>query len=122
VRLQGSLYLERCSVPSLSIDRRKVSVKEPTHPSDWICSRPRRKVHGGPTNELGEVPRKPVELDCREAQDQGYEFHFSWLLILITFIAWEMSEGATFLDIEPFEPLAVKFSTLWYSSDMNKQW
>jgi hypothetical protein len=31
-------------------------------------------------------------------------------------------EGATFPDIEPFEPLAMKFSTLWYSSDMNKQW
>jgi hypothetical protein len=41
---------------------------------------------------------------------------------LIAFIAWEMLEGATFLDIESFEPLAVKFSTLWYSSDMNKQW
>ena len=33
-----------------------------------------------------------------------------------------MSEGATFLDIGPFEPLAMKFNTLWYSSDMNKQW
>jgi hypothetical protein len=63
-----------------------------------------------------------LELDCKEAQDQGYEFHFSWLLIMISLIAWEMPEGATFLDIEPFEPLVVKFSTLWYSSDMNKQW
>jgi hypothetical protein len=33
-----------------------------------------------------------------------------------------MSKGATFLDIKPFEPLAAKFSTLWYSSDMNKKW
>jgi hypothetical protein len=33
-----------------------------------------------------------------------------------------MLEGTTFQDIEPFEPLAAKFSTLWYSSDMNKQW
>jgi hypothetical protein len=33
-----------------------------------------------------------------------------------------MPEGATFPDIEPFEPLAAKFSTLWYSNDMNKQW
>jgi hypothetical protein len=33
-----------------------------------------------------------------------------------------MSEGMTFLDIDPFEPLAVKFSTLWYSRNMNKQW
>jgi hypothetical protein len=59
-------------------------------------------------------------IDCREAQDQGYEFHFSWLLILIAFVAWEMLEGATFSDIEPFEPLVVKFTTLWYLSDMNK--
>jgi hypothetical protein len=63
-----------------------------------------------------------LELDCHEAQDQGYEFHFSWLLILIAFIAWEMPEGVTFLDIEPFDLLAAKFTTLWYSSDMNKQW
>jgi hypothetical protein len=60
-----------------------------------------------------------LELDCIETQDQGY---FSWILILIAFIAWEMPEGATFLDIEPFEPLAAKFSTPWYSNDMNKQW
>jgi hypothetical protein len=45
-----------------------------------------------------------LEQDCREAQDQGYEFHFSWLLILITFIAWEMPEGATFLDTEHQNP------------------
>jgi hypothetical protein len=63
-----------------------------------------------------------LEIDCKEEQDQGYEFHFNWLLILITFISWEMSEGATFPDIEPFKPLAMKFSTLWYSSDMNKKW
>jgi hypothetical protein len=63
-----------------------------------------------------------MELDCREAQDQGYEFHFSWLLILIAFIAWEMPEGATFPDTEPFEPLAAKFSTLWYSNNMKRQW
>jgi hypothetical protein len=61
-----------------------------------------------------------LELDCREAQDQGYEFHFSWLLILITFIAWEMSEDVVFPETLPFEPLAAKFSTLWYTTDMNK--
>ena len=63
-----------------------------------------------------------LELDCREAQDQGYEFHFSWLLILITFISWEMPEGVTFPDIDPFEPLTMKFTTLWYLRDMGKQW
>jgi hypothetical protein len=63
-----------------------------------------------------------LELDCRGAEDQGYEFHFSWLLILISFIAWELPEGATFPEIKPFKPLARKFCTLWYSNDMNKQW
>jgi hypothetical protein len=28
-----------------------------------------------------------LEKDCHEAQDHGYEFHFSWLLVLITFVA-----------------------------------
>jgi hypothetical protein len=63
-----------------------------------------------------------LEIDCREAQDQGNEFHFSWLLILIAFFAWELPEGATFPDLDPFEPLAAKCSTLWYSNDMRKQW
>jgi UDP-galactopyranose mutase len=51
-----------------------------------------------------------------------HEFHFGWLLILIAFVAWELPEGETFSDIDPFEPLAVKFSRLWYSNYMNKQW
>jgi hypothetical protein len=63
-----------------------------------------------------------LELDCREAQDQGYEFHLSWLLILIAFIAWDMPKGANFPDIESFEPLATKFTMLWYLRDMGKQW
>jgi hypothetical protein len=62
-----------------------------------------------------------LEQDCRESQDQGYEFHFIWLLILIVFISWEMPEGATFHEIDPSEPLAAKFTMLWYSSDMGKQ-
>lgn len=27
-----------------------------------------------------------LDQDCHKAQDHGYEFHFSWLLILIAFI------------------------------------
>jgi hypothetical protein len=60
--------------------------------------------------------------ECREAQDQGYEFHFNWLLILIEFFTWEMSEGATFPKFEPSEPLVARFTTLWYTSNMVKQW
>jgi hypothetical protein len=33
-----------------------------------------------------------------------------------------MPEGVTFPEIESSEPLAVKFTTLWYSSDMVKKW
>jgi hypothetical protein len=63
-----------------------------------------------------------LEKDFCQAQDQGYEFHFSWFLILIAFISWEMLEGVTFPKIELSKPLATKFTTLWYSSDMEKQW
>jgi hypothetical protein len=62
-----------------------------------------------------------LEKDCREAQDQGYNFHFSWLLILIAFVAWQMSEGAAFPEVEPSESLAARFATLWYTNDMAKQ-
>jgi len=51
---------------------------------------------------------------------KGYKFHFSWVLILIMFIAWDIPEGATFPDIEPFKLLAANFTTLWYLSDMGK--
>jgi hypothetical protein len=63
-----------------------------------------------------------LEKDCREVKDQGYEFHFSWLLILISFVSWKMSEGAVFLEVEPSKSLATRFSTLWYTNDMVKQW
>jgi hypothetical protein len=43
-------------------------------------------------------------------------------MILIMFTTWEMLEATTFPDIESFEPLAAKFTMLWYSSDMGKQW
>jgi hypothetical protein len=33
-----------------------------------------------------------------------------------------MPEGATFLEVEPLEPLVARFTTLWYTSDMAKQW
>jgi hypothetical protein len=62
-----------------------------------------------------------LEKDYCEVNDQGYEFHFSLLLMLIEFVAWKMPEGATFPKIEPSEPLVAIFSTLWYTNDMSKQ-
>jgi hypothetical protein len=63
-----------------------------------------------------------IEKYCRKAQDLGYEFHFSWLIILIAFLTWKIPEGATILEIEPLESLATRFSALWYTNNMMKQW
>jgi hypothetical protein len=59
---------------------------------------------------------------CREARDQGYDFHFSWLPELIVFVTWKMPKGVTFLEVKPSESLAARFSTLWYTNEMSKQW
>jgi hypothetical protein len=50
-----------------------------------------------------------LKKDCCKAQDLGYEFHYSWLIILIAFVTWKVPEGSTFLEIEPSEPLAAQF-------------
>jgi hypothetical protein len=42
-------------------------------------------------------------------------------MILIAFITWEIPEGVTFPEIEPSKPLAMKFTMLCYSNDMEKQ-
>jgi hypothetical protein len=103
------------------IARKLVRKNRPTQVTGFVVDLAGKCVEGLQMNWVKYLVNQ-LELDCREAQDQGYEFHFSWLLILIAFVSWEMPEGATFPDIEPFEPLAAKFTTLWYSSDMNKQW
>jgi hypothetical protein len=56
-----------------------------------------------------------------EAHDQRYEFHFSWLLVLIAFVAWKILEGATFPETKPSELLVASFSTMWYTNKMSKQ-
>jgi hypothetical protein len=96
-----------------------VRKNRPTQVTSFIVDLVGKCVEGLQMN-WAEYLVNQLELDCRGAQYQGYEFHFSWLLILITFIAWELPEGATFPEIKPFEPLAAKLCTLWYSSDMNK--
>jgi hypothetical protein len=102
------------------ITRKLVRKNRPTQVTGFVVDLT-RKCAEGLQIDWEKYLMNQLEMDCREAHDQGYKFHFSWLLILNSFIAWEMSEGATFLDIEPFEPLSMKFSTLWDSSDMNKK-
>jgi hypothetical protein len=91
----------------------------PTQVTDFVVDLAGKCV-GGLQMNWAKYLVNQLELDCREAQDQGYEFHFSRLLFLIAFASWEMPKGETFSDIDPFEPLATKFTTLWYSTDMKK--
>jgi hypothetical protein len=63
-----------------------------------------------------------LEKECRKAQDQGHEFHFNWLLVLIAFVTWQMLKGETFPEVEPSDPLAARLSTLWYTNDISKPW
>jgi hypothetical protein len=44
------------------------------------------------------------------------------MIILIAFVTWKMPEGTTFLEIDPSESLAARFSIMWYANDMTKQW
>jgi hypothetical protein len=73
-------------------------------------------------HELASYLVNELEKDFHKARDQRYEFHFSWLLVLIAFVAWQMPEGVAFLEVEPSKSLAARFSTLWYTNDMSKQW
>jgi hypothetical protein len=98
-----------------------VRKSRPTQVSGFVVDLAGKCVEGVQMN-WSKYLADQLELDCREAQDQGYEFHFSWLLILITFIAWEMPEDVVFPETLPFEPLVAKFNTLWYTTDMNRQW
>jgi hypothetical protein len=83
------------------IARNLVRKNRPTQVTGFIVNLAGKCVEGIQMNWVQYLVNQ-LKLNCREAQYQGYEFHFNWLLILITFIAWEMSEGATFPDIKPF--------------------
>jgi hypothetical protein len=98
-----------------------VSKNRPTQVTGFVVDLMVKCVEGVQMNWAKYLVNQ-LELDYSKARDQGYEFHFSWLLILIVFYAWEIPEGVTFPDIESFEPLAAKFTTHWYSRDMRKQW
>jgi hypothetical protein len=100
---------------------RLVRKNRPTQVTTFVVDLTGKCVEGIQMNWVSYLINQ-LEKYCHKAQDQGYEFHFSWLLILITFISWEMLEGVTFPEIEPSKPLAAKFTMLWYLSDMDKQW
>jgi hypothetical protein len=88
-----------------------VRKNRPTQVTGLVVDLTGKCIEGLHMNWVKYLVNQP-ELDCRKAHDQGYELHFSWLLIVIAFVALEIPEGETFLDIKPFKPLIVKFTTL----------
>jgi hypothetical protein len=77
-----------------------VRKNRPTQVTGFVVDLTGKCVEGLQMNWVSYLVNQ-LEKDFHEARDQGYEFQFSWLLILVAFIAWEMPEGATFPDIEP---------------------
>jgi hypothetical protein len=57
-RLQGGLHSRWHSAPSLSTDCCQARQEEQTNVSYSVRRRPRREVHRGYVNELGELPRQ----------------------------------------------------------------
>jgi hypothetical protein len=94
-----NFYLGKASNPCLGTMRLayqliagKIVIKNrPTQVTRFFVDLVKKCVEGLQMNWVKYLVNQ-LELDCREAQDQGYEFHFSWLLILITFTTWEMLE------------------------------
>jgi hypothetical protein len=60
-------------------------------------------------------------LDYIEAQDKGMEFHYPWLLILISFIAWGEPEDTQFLGMRGKPCIATKYHNLWFSTNKRRQ-
>jgi hypothetical protein len=59
-------------------------------------------------------------IDCRDAQDNGTEFHYSWLLILIALVGWKEPKFSTFVDRKG-KCYAVRYKTLWQAKDNKNQ-
>jgi hypothetical protein len=51
-------------------------------------------------------------VECRDAQDNGIEFHCSWLIILIALAGWKEPKFLTFLD-RMGKFYAARYEFLW---------
>jgi hypothetical protein len=59
-------------------------------------------------------------IDCRDAQDNGTKFHYSWLLILIALVGWKEPKFSSFLDRKG-KCCATWYETLWQEKDPKNQ-
>ena len=56
--------------------------------------------------------------DASLAQEEGTSFHYSWLLILISFIVWSKLEDYQQVYL-PIRCRGARYQNLWFSLDKN---
>jgi hypothetical protein len=59
-------------------------------------------------------------VDCRDAQDNGMKFHYSWWLILIALVGWKEPKFSYFLDRKG-KCYATRYETLWQEKNPKNQ-
>jgi hypothetical protein len=59
-------------------------------------------------------------IDYRDVQDNGTEFHYTWLIILIALVGWKELKLSTFLD-RMGRFYASKYESLWQAKDNKAQ-
>lgn len=58
--------------------------------------------------------------NCREAQEQGKNFHYAWIPLSIVLVAWELPEDNQFSTIAQDLPKAAKYISLWATKDAQR--
>jgi hypothetical protein len=85
--LQASLYLGWCIVRLACqlIAGKLIRKNCPTQVIWFMVDLAEKCVEGMQMNWVSYLVNE-IEKYCREAQDQGYKFHFTWFLVLISFV------------------------------------
>jgi hypothetical protein len=52
-------------------------------------------------------------MNCREAQDKGIEFHYTWLLIFIALATWRDLKDTQFMGVSKKPFLAARYVNMW---------
>jgi hypothetical protein len=60
-------------------------------------------------------------MDCREAQYKGIEFHYAWLLILITLVAWREPKDTQFLSTMNKPCLVARYPNFSHTTKKERQ-
>ena len=59
-------------------------------------------------------------MTCREAEEKSKTFHYTWLLLSIVLIEWELREEIQFPSVTPDLHDAVKYASLWAMKDTER--